>query len=260
MQLAAGGGESFEAPGIAEFWQPLVGDGAFALTRSAVVFAAVAIILSVVLLRVTRSLKVVPGRGQFLVESTYGLVRNGLGRDIIGAEKFRPFLPLLFSLFTVILINNLMGVTPFITFPTFSRIGYAIVLTGIVYFTYHGVWIKRMGVVGWLKSFVPAGLPGWIVPFMWVLEFMTYIITRPLTLALRLFGNMFAGHLMLLVFTFGGEYLLLHTQGLLPVAGVLSYAFAIVMYFFEVLVEFLQAYVFVLLTCVYIAGAVADEH
>lgn len=95
---------------------------------------------------------------------------------------------------------------------------------------------------------------------MWLLEFMTYVITRPLTLALRLFGNMFAGHFMLLIFTFGGEYLLFHGSGFLPAAGALAYAFTLVMYAFEVVVQFLQAYVFVLLTCVYIAGAVADEH
>ncbi|GLY28007.1 F0F1 ATP synthase subunit A [Kineosporia sp. NBRC 101731] len=260
IHLAAGGGESYEAPTIAEFWQPLVGDGAFALTRSMVVFAVVAIVISVVLLSITSKLRVVPGKAQFLVEGTYGMVRNSLARDIIGAEKFKPFLPLLFALFTVILVNNLMGVTPFITFPTFSRIGYAIVLTAIVYFTYHGVWIARLGVIGWLKSFVPPGLPGWIVPFMWVLEFMTYVITRPLTLALRLFGNMFAGHFMLLIFTFGGEYLLFQASGFLPVTGALAYLFTLVMYGFEVVVQFLQAYVFVLLTCVYIAGAVADEH
>ncbi|MBT0772071.1 F0F1 ATP synthase subunit A [Kineosporia sp. J2-2] len=260
MHLAAGGSEGYVAPDTYEFWQPLIGDGAFALTRSMVVFAVVSILISVVLLRITSNLKVVPGKAQFLVEGTYGMVRNGLARDIIGADKFRPFLPLLFALFTVVLVNNLMGVFPFITFPTFSRIGYAIVLTAIVYFTYHGVWIKKMGVVGWLKSFVPHGLPTWIVPFMFVLEFMTYVITRPLTLALRLFGNMFAGHFMLLIFTFGGEYLLFHGSGILPVTGALAYLFTLVMYGFEVVVQFLQAYVFVLLTCVYIAGAVADEH
>lgn len=159
IQLAAGGGETYEAPGTYEFWQPLIGDGAFALTRSMVVFAVVAVMISVVLLRITSNLRVVPGKAQFLVEGTYGMVRNGLARDIIGAEKFKPFLPLLFALFTVVLVNNLLGVFPLITFPTFSRIGYAIVLTAVVYVTYHGVWIKKMGVVGWLKSFVPSGLP-----------------------------------------------------------------------------------------------------
>ncbi len=260
--LAAGGGgeEGFHAPGIAEFWQPLVGTGDFALTRSMVVFAAVAIVLSVVLLRVTKRLTLVPSRGQFIVESGYGLVRNSLARDIIGSDKFKPFLPLMFALFTVVLINNLMGIVPFINFPTFSRIGYAIVLTAIVYLTYHGVGIKRLGLIGWLKSFCPPGLPGWVVPIVWFIEFLTYVINRPLTMALRLFGNMFAGHLMIMVFVFGGEYLLFSTEGFLPVTGVLAYVFSLAIFLFEVIVQCLQAYVFVLLACVYIAGAVADEH
>ena len=259
---AGGGGEGgFHAPSEVEVWQPLIGDGAFALTRSMVVFAAIAVVLSVVLLVLTRNMKLVPGKGQFYVESAYSFVRNGLARDIIGADHFRPFLPLMFALFTVVLINNLAGVVPFINFPTFSRIGYAIVLTAIVYFTYHAVGIRKHGPIGWLKSFVPSGLPAWVVPLVWFIEFLTYFINRPLTLALRLFGNMFAGHLMLMVFALGGEYLLFQADGLfLNATGVFAYAFSLVMFAFEVIVQCLQAYVFVLLACVYIAGAVADEH
>jgi F-type H+-transporting ATPase subunit a len=130
----------------------------------------------------------------------------------------------------------------------------------VVYVTYHAVGIRQKGFGGWLKSFVPSGLPGWLIPLMFVLEFFTFVITRPVTLALRLFGNMFAGHLLLLVFTFGGEYLLLHSTNINKVSGVLSFFFTIVMSVFEILIEFLQAYIFVLLTAVYIAGAVADEH
>jgi F-type H+-transporting ATPase subunit a len=252
--------EKFVSPGVADFWQPLIGDGAFAITRSMIVYAVTAIALTVVLVRITRNLKVVPGKAQFGVEGVYGLVRNGLARDIIGAEHFKPFLPLVFSLFTVILANNLLGVFPIVQFPTLSRLGYAVVLTAIVYITYHAVGIRQKGLGGWLKSWVPPGLPTGMIPVMWFLEALTYLIFRPLTMALRIFGNMFAGHLMLLVFTFGGEYLLLHGAGLLHVTGVLSFIFAIGLYFFEILIEFLQAYIFVLLTCVYIAGAVADEH
>jgi F-type H+-transporting ATPase subunit a len=256
----AASGETFEAPGTADFWQPLIGDGAFAVTRAMVVFGVTAIVLAVFLARTSRKLSIVPGKRQFIVESTYNLVRNSLARDIIGTKDFRPFLPLLFSLFIVIFVNNLFGVVAFIQFPTFSRLGFAIALSLVVYVTYHAVGIRRKGFFGWLKSFVPSGLPAWLIPLMFVLEFFTFVLVRPLTLALRLFGNMFAGHLLLLVFTFGGQYLLLHSTLLNKPAGALSFAFTLVMYAFEMLVEFLQAYIFVLLTAVYIAGAVADEH
>jgi F-type H+-transporting ATPase subunit a len=256
----AAGSETFEAPGIADFWQPLVGNGAFALTRSMIVFGVTALVLCLVLVRATSKLSVVPGKGQFAVESVYSFVRNSLGRDIIGTKDFKPFLPLLFSLFVVILVNNLYGVIPFIQFPTFSRLGYPVALTLVVYVTYHTVGIRRKGFGGYLKSFVPGGLPGWIIPLMFVLEFATYVIIRPATLALRIMGNMLAGHLLLLVFTLGGEFLLLHSTTINKVPGVLSFGMTLVMSAFEILVEFLQAYVFVLLTAVYIAGAVADEH
>jgi F-type H+-transporting ATPase subunit a len=256
----AAGSETFVAPGIADFWQPLIGDGAFALTRTMIVFGVTAVVLSLVLARIGGRLKVVPSRTQFATEGVYSFVRNSLGREIIGSKDFKPFLPLLFSLFVVILVNNLYGVVPFIQFPTFSRLGYAVALTAVVYVTYHAVGIRRRGFVGHLKSFVPSGLPKGIIPAMFFLEFLTYVVIRPATLALRLMGNMLAGHLLLLVFTVGGEFLLLHSTAINKVPGVLSFGMTLVMSAFEILVEFLQAYIFVLLTAVYIAGSVADEH
>jgi len=252
--------ETFVAPGTSDFWQPLIGDGAFALTRSAILYAVAAIGMSIVAVRVSGRLKLVPSKGQFISESLYDLVRNSLGRDIIGAKDFIKFMPLLFSLFIVILLNNLFGVIPFIQFPTMSRLGYPIALAAVVYLTYHAVGISRKGFIGWFKSFLPSGLPGWLVPLVYLLEFFTYVIIRPATLALRIFGNMFAGHLLLLTFTFGGEFLLLHSTTPNKAAGVLSFLFTLVMSAFEIIIEFLQAYIFVLLTAVYIAGAVADEH
>jgi F-type H+-transporting ATPase subunit a len=255
--LADGGG--FVAPGPSDFWQPLVGDGSYALTRPSVVLVISVGVILWFFVTVSRRLSLVPSRSQFAAEAVYGLVRNGLGRDIIGSHDFLKFLPLLFTMFTMILVNNLAGVIPFVQFPTFSRIGFPIALAIITYVVYQVTSFRRKG-LKYLTGMVPGGVPGWLWPVMWLLEFLTYFVTRPVTLALRLFGNMFAGHLLLLVFTFGGQYLLLHSTVVNKVPGVLSFAFTIVMSFFEVLIEFLQAYVFTLLTALYIAGAVADEH
>jgi F-type H+-transporting ATPase subunit a len=257
--LAADGG-GFVAPGPSDFWQPLIGNGDYALTRPSVVLGISVVGILWFFVAVGRRLAVVPSRSQFAAEGVYGLVRNGLARDIIGSREFLKFVPLLFTMFLMILVNNLFGIIPFIQFPTFSRIAFPIALTIIVYVVYQTVAFRKKGFLGYLKSMVPPGVPGWLVPAMWVLEFLTYFVNRPVTLALRLFGNMFAGHLLLLVFTFGGEYLLLHSSTLNMVPGVLSFAFTIVMSFFEILIEFLQAYVFTLLAALYIAGAIADEH
>ena len=173
-----------------------------------------------------------------------------------------PFVPLLLTLFTMILVNNIAGIIPFVQFPTTSRLGFPIVLTLIVYVVYHTVALKRKhGVIGYMKSLVPPGLPVWLIPLMFFLEFLTYFIIRPLTLALRLFGNMLAGHLMLLLFILGGEYLLLHGDSIfLNLSGAFSLLFAIVMTFFELLIQFLQAFIFTILAALYISDAVSEEH
>jgi F-type H+-transporting ATPase subunit a len=101
----------------------------------------------------------------------------------------------------------------------------------------------------------------WILPLLVPLEFLSNIILRPITLTLRLFATMFAGHLLVILFSLGGEYLLLHSDPILnKVAGVFSVVLAIGISFLEILIMFLQAYVFTLLTSMYISEAIADEH
>jgi F-type H+-transporting ATPase subunit a len=249
----------YEAPGVAEFWQPLIGAGAFSITRPALLMVASAVLLLWYLHATTRKKAIVPDKGQMATESMYGLVRNGIARDLIGSRDFLRFVPLLFALFTTILLNNIFGVLIPFSFPTMSRIGFPIAMTLIVWVTFHVVGMKKHGFIGYWKSLVPSGLPGGMVPVIFFLELITDLFTRPVTLALRLFGNMFAGHLILVLFITGGWYLLT-SGGVLTVAGGVTWIFAFVMFLFELLVEFLQAYVFTLLSALYIAGAVADEH
>ena len=260
---AAEGDGGFQAPGTEDFFWPVVGgDSNWAITRPGLVMIISVGILAWFFVTVAGRLTVVPSKRQWVAEQAYGFVRNSIARDVIGAKDFRPFVPLLFTLFTLILFNNVMGVLPFVQFPTFSRIAFPIVLTLIVYVVYHTVAIRRKhGVIGYLKSLVPPGLPVWLRPIMFFLEVLTYFIIRPLTLALRLFGNMLAGHLMLLVFILGGEYLLIHGSSIfIQLSGILGLAFGVVMTFFELLVQFLQAFIFTLLTALYISDAVSEHH
>jgi len=260
--LAAAEEGGFEAPTTADFWQPLFGtDGAFAITRSSIVILLSVGLLCWWLLASTRRMAVVPGKGQYFTEQVYGLVRNSVARDIIGSRDFLKFVPLLFSMFVLILVNNLFGVTPVVAFPTMSRVAFPAALALIVFVLYHVVGIRRMGFGGYFKHMIPPGVGGPVLLLLVPLELITYFFTRPVTLALRLFGNMFAGHLLLVLFILGGEYLLLHSGslGLAPV-GIFSWLMALVMTVFELLVQFLQAYIFVLLAALYIAGSLADEH
>ena len=260
---AAEGDGGFEAPGTEDFFWPVIGgDSSWAITRPALVMAISVALLAWFFVTVAGRLTIVPSKRQWVAEQAYGFVRNSIARDVIGAKDFKQFVPLLFTLFTLILFNNVMGVMPFVQFPTFSRIAFPIVLTLVVYVVYHTVAIRRKhGVIGYLKSLVPPGLPLWLRPIMFFLEVLTYFIIRPLTLALRLFGNMLAGHLMLLVFILGGEYLLLHGSSIfIQLSGILGLAFGVVMTFFELLVQFLQAFIFTLLTALYISDAVSEQH
>ena len=260
---AAEGDGGFEAPGTEDFFWPVIGGRQQlgdhpADARHGDLGGPARLVLR----HRGGRLTIVPSKRQWVAEQAYGFVRNSIARDVIGAKDFKQFVPLLFTLFTLILFNNVMGVMPFVQFPTFSRIAFPIVLTLIVYVVYHTVAIRRKhGVIGYLKSLVPPGLPLWLRPIMFFLEVLTYFIIRPLTLALRLFGNMLAGHLMLLVFILGGEYLLIHGSSIfIQLSGILGLAFGVVMTFFELLVQFLQAFIFTLLTALYISDAVSEQH
>jgi F-type H+-transporting ATPase subunit a len=171
------------------------------------------------------------------------------------------FVPYLLALFFFILLNNFFGSIPFIQFPTFSRAGMVYALAGLSWVIYNVAGIRRHGFIGYLKlQTVPAGIHGAMLLLLVPLEFLSNIVVRPVTLALRLFANMLAGHLLILLFALGGEYLLVHGAGLIKPVGILAWLLFIAISFLELLVQFLQAYVFVLLNAMYISGALAEEH
>jgi F-type H+-transporting ATPase subunit a len=208
-----------------------------------------------------RKTALVPGRLQFAGEAMYSSVRNGLGRDLIGSKDFMPFVPYLVTLFFFILLSNWFGSIPFIQFPTFGRVSMAYALAGLSWVIYNAVGIRRHGFLGYLKlQCVPPGIKGPILALLIPLEFMSNILIRPVTLSLRLFANMFAGHLLMILFATGGEYLLLHTSAVIAATGIVAWLLAIAVAFLEILIQFLQAYVFTLLNAMYISGALADEH
>ncbi|GAB4078393.1 F0F1 ATP synthase subunit A [Nostocoides australiense] len=261
LALASEGeSEGFHAPSPEEFYWPIFGSGDWTFTRPMLMMALSVLILGVLLVTLTKKAAIVPGKGQWMVEQAYDFVRNGIARDIIGSKDFLKYTPLLFSLFTLILLNNLFGIIPPIQYPTMSRIGFPIALTLIVYAVYHIAGMRRKGVGHYLSGMIPKGLPKPIYALIIPLEYATYFIIRPLTLALRLFGNMFAGHMLLLLFIMGGEYMLLHGGPGLKVVSVGSFLMALIFTAFEALIQFLQAYIFTLLAATYISDAISEEH
>lgn len=260
--ISASSGEGFEAPGPSAFeLPPIFESGDFGFTKAmALVILSAVIIIGFTYLS-SRKAAVVPDRLQFAGEYVYGFVRNTLARDNIGSEHFMKFVPYLFSLFLFILVNNYYGIIPFLQFPSFSRIGFIVPLALIAWFTYIGVGMWKHGVFGYFKhATMPGGVRGPILLLLIPLEFFSNILVRPVTLTLRLFGNMFAGHLLLILFATGGAALLQSDNPLFWPVGVLSFGLGIGVSFLEMLVMFLQAYVFTLLTSMYIGEALADEH
>jgi F-type H+-transporting ATPase subunit a len=262
ITMAESGGE-FVAPGPNSFdfsERALFHVGDVAVTKPMVQLLLGALVVFVFFYAAARRATLVPGRLQFAGESAYGMVRNSIGRDIIGSHDFLKFVPYLVSLFFFILINNAFASIPAIQFPTFSRASMAYALAGLSWVVYNAVGIKKHGLIGYLKlQSVPSGVSPVMYPLLVPLEFFSNILVRPATLALRLFANMFAGHLLLILFSTGGLFLLEY-GGIGYVAGPLAWVLAIAISFLELLVQFLQAYVFTLLNAMYISGALADEH
>lgn len=257
---SGGGGEGYQTPTPEIFWQPLFEVGPVTVTNQMAWAAILTAVLSVVMIALSKKAAVVPGKGQWLFESFYNLPRNTVARDMIGTKHFQRFLPLLVTLFTMVLAYNLAGSFFGSMMPVNGKIAFPIALTIVVYVVYHWIGVQKHGLGGYFKHMVPAGLPKAVVPVIFPLELITYFITRPLTLALRLFGNMFAGHMLIYLFVTGAFYFLLEGGMLLKLVSLPTFLMAGVMLCFELLVQFLQAFVFVLLTASYIAGALADDH
>lgn len=207
-----------------------------------------------------RSQKVVPGKKQALGEMAYDLVRNTIARDILGHD-YHKYLPYLLALFSFILVNNLFGQTFLFMFPTFSKIGYAYGLALMSWLLYNGAGIKKYGFAAYMKKMtLPEGIP-WPLWFLIIpLEFLSNFIVRPVTLALRLFANLFAGHLVIMVFVVGGGILLGLSEIFYKFAGGVSILFSFAIFALELLVACIQAYIFTVLTAQYVSSAIAEEH
>ena len=198
----------------------------------------------------SRLLKDRPGAYQVIVEEVYGFGRQFLGGQL--GEEGRKWMPYTLSIFVFLLTLNLIGLIPG-TYPVTSNITFTATLAILTFILTQYEGVKRNGVGAYLKSFVPPGLPAKpiMVPFMFLSEILQQF-TRPLTLALRLYANILAGHLIIFVFL---SFILYFGT----LTAVISVPVAIVLYAFEIFVAVLQAYIFAILTQVYIELAIYAE-
>lgn len=226
------------------------------------VFFFIALILTLVLVFAAKKRIALVPKGRFInaFEVLVEFVRNNIVKGCIhhNAERYVPFIA---TIFFFVLVNNLIGLIPGSKPGTGTIAGtLAIALTVFVYFTAAGV--KAKGGFGYLKGIVPHGLPVAIVPLIFVIEFVSMLL-RPVTQALRLFANMYAGHIVLGIFAIMTELFFMapfHGEGALnALASPIWMVLLIAMYALEVAVAFIQAYVFTLLTAVYIDSATSEH-
>lgn len=218
-------------------------------------------ILIVFFLWAYRKPQIVPTKRQWIAESAYGFIRDSISIDLLGKKAGVRFAPYLATLFFFILVMNFWAIVPGIQISPNAHIAFPITMGVISWLVYNYVGVKKHGFIGYLKvTCIPPGSPAFILPLLIPLEFLQNVLLRPVTLALRLFANMFAGHLILLVFILGGFELLNSGNIFIQGMSVFSFALGIAMSLFELIVIVLQAYVFTLLTGMYIQGSLADEH
>ena len=223
-------------------------------TNAALMMALATVTIGGGLILATRSRALIPGRAQALAEMLYEFVARTL-TDATGREGMR-FLPLIFSLFMFVLVLNLFGMVPG-AFTVTSHIVVTFALAMLVMATVVGYGAYRHG-LRFLRLFVPSDVPGWLLPFITVIEIVSFL-SRPISLSLRLFANLLGGHIALKVFGSFVAALLAAGFGyglLAPLPLLMTVALTA----FEFLVAVLQAYVFTVLACIYLNDALHPGH
>jgi F-type H+-transporting ATPase subunit a len=231
----------------------------FHINKAVVLMALGSVIIVTFFLVAFRRPKIVPGKTQLVGEVGYLFVRDGIAREVIGEEGDR-FVPFLTSMFFFVWVMNFMGVLPFAQFPVMSRVMFPAGLALIVYVLYMYLGMKHQGVWGFFRNAMfPPGLPVFVYVLLAPIELLGVLIVRPFTQAIRLFANMFAGHLLLVTFSVGTWYLLSPSViGILGSAA--SFTTVVALTGFEMFIQGLQAFIFTLLTAVYISGSLHAEH
>jgi F-type H+-transporting ATPase subunit a len=260
--MADEGGITFHPPSIDDFFPAaLLFEGTpFEITRITLAQFLATLALVLLLVLATKRMRVVPGRMQSVMELGFGFVREQIAFQILGEKDGRRFLPLLTTFFFTILFMNVTGIIPGINIPGTSVAGVPLLFALIAYVTFIYAGIRKHGGLRFLKnSLVPSGVPFYLVPIIAVVELISTFVARPVSLFLRLLLNVMVGHMMLVLFFSATHFFAFNLNWFTPMAAgtfALSFAFTL----FELFVYILQAYVFTVLTAVYIQLAVAEEH
>ncbi len=261
--VMASGDDSWHVPGLEEFFpEPFLFQGSpFEINRIVMVRLIAVVLLVVVFGLYARRAKLVPGRAQSGVEYLMEFVRKQIGQEIIGEEKADRYMPLLATLFFGVLFMNLTGVIPGLQIAATSVIGMPLVYALVAYVGFIAAGVREQGVGHFLRNqLMPKGMPKVLYILMIPIEFLSNFIIRPATLTIRLLANMVAGHLILVLCFVGTNFLYTGMSGVLGITlGSVTLVAGIAFVAFEIFVGALQAYIFALLTSIYISLSI-EEH
>jgi F-type H+-transporting ATPase subunit a len=264
MLLAASEGEGgFHAPTVADFFPPAIFfEGTpFEFNRIMLVRVIAAIFLLTIFVIAARRARLVPGRFQNAIEMILDFVRNAIAVEVLGERDGRKYFPLLATIFCTVLVMNIAGVVPGLNIAGTSVVGLPIVLALWTYVMYLSAGIKAQGMGGFLKSsLLPPGVPKALYLLLAPIEFLQVFVLRPATLAIRLLANMVAGHLMLAICFAATSFFLFNSDGAMKLFSVGTFVAGFAFFFFEIFVAALQAYVFAILTAVYLNLSIEAEH
>jgi F-type H+-transporting ATPase subunit a len=249
---------AFEFPPIDELfrWKDIVfEDTPFAINKTSLLVLVSTVLILAIFIGGSRRMKLVPSGLQNVIEMTYQFIDNGITRDVIGNDATR-FTPFLGSLFLFVLFLNFWEIIPMLQFPPTSRIAIPMFLSLMVYVLYWFLGFKHNGIKYLTGHLFPPGVPKPLYLLLTPIEFIQIAVVRPFSLAVRLFANMMAGHILLTALALLTSYALTNA----PVIALGPFVLNVGVTAFELLVGFLQAYIFTLLTAVYIADSLHPEH
>ena len=252
--------ESFSFPEINSIlrWQDLF----VSFNKIALIAVAAGVIgIAVFLLAGRKDASKAPKGIRNLAETSVEFIENGIVMQTMGKDGL-GWTPFLLSLFVFIYLCNVPGIIPLIQMPATARMAIPMFLALLVWVIYNGVGLKHQGIKYLTNTIWPPGVPVALKPLVGIIEFISNIIVRPFSLTVRLFANMLAGHILLVTFALLSDALFRAEthKPFLNAMGVLPFFMLVFLTAFEVLVAFLQAYIFTILTAVYIGGAAHPEH
>ena len=240
-------------------WPDFLFDGTpYAVNKTALIYVASVVITMTFFFAAGRRAQLVPRGVQNMAESSLEFIREGIILQTIGPEGMR-YLPFLTTMFFFIFFANLFEIIPFVQFPANASFAVPLILAGLVWIIFNVVGVVKQGPIGYLKSSLfPPGVPKALYILVTPIELVSIFLVRPFSLAIRLFANMLAGHLILA--TFALLCAALFSTTLLVAILPFSFGLLIALTAFEILVAGLQAFIFTILTGVYVGSSMHPDH